>query len=1218
MIIRIREKAAEDNHFAATLSFDGEGDCEFRVASPFSEDEEQNVAWYFERHLQTPYLEGERARLAGESVRAYGEKLFTAVFKDNNAFAQYSGARQSGLENVRFEITGSPAFHKIHWEALADPNLPAPLSVACVFARKAQKLQPIRAQMKASPFIRLLIVSARSGAANDVSYRTIQRPLLETLKNASLRVQADILRPGTFEALSKRLEKKGSGYYHVIHFDAHGAVLTGKQVAGPTQANALAFDHPFGRTPIKPEEAEQAFLFLSGAEIGKYDPVRAADLAALLTARNVPIVILNACQSAQEHGEADESTSLASRLMEAGVQTALAMAYSVTVTAAEIFMETLYKALFETGDLGQAIRTARYELNSRKDRRAYYGMKIALEDWLLPVAYQNSEQKLLTREFTPEESTAWYSRKASPFEEAETTYGFFGRDLDILRIENRMLQKDGNILLVRGMGGAGKTTLLRHLGFWWRETQFVEQVVYFGYDEKAHTRQQILYALAEKLLTPIERVSQFDTLVTIDAQQAFIVDKLRATRHLLILDNLESITGADMAIRNTLPADERTALHNFLRKLRGGQTLILLGSRSEEIWLAPGAFDKNVHDLGGLDPQAASELAEAILKAIEKTTYRKDADFTRLLRLLDGYPLALQVILPNLKHQTPREIIEALQAGDVDFMKNDGKDKTTSILKCIEYGHSNLDAGLQSLLACLMPFAGVYFTGAQEQYIARLKEQPELAELPFGRFDEMRAMAENWGLLKQDEESQIPGYLRLQPTLSYFLTNRSSAPESLPLRRAIETAFRLHYDGFGGQISEMMESKEPQPKQLGQILARIEFENLHRALNLALNAHASLQRPYFALSRYLDSQNDNVRGLQIAEEVRSRIAAYPPEILVGTVGHEMISVVDNVARRYLLLKQYAEAESSYKQALSLLNANTTIGEEPRKKSIASVFHQLGRVAEEQRQWEQAEGYYKQALQIKIDFNDRYSQAGTYHQLGIVAQEQRQWEQAEGYYKQALQISVEFNDRYSQASTYHQLGRVAEEQRQWEQAEGYYKQALQISVEFNDRYSQASTYHQLGSVAEEQRQWEQAEGYYKQALQIKIDFNDRYSQAGTYHQLGIVAQEQRQWEQAEGYYKQALQIKIDFNDRYRQASTFGQLGLLAQEQTQWAEACAYLLQTLSLFVEFGDNHSAVITIRNLAVLWKKGSDARLPEAVADILGMTADEVAALLTRALPAA
>jgi len=79
-------------------------------------------------------------------------------------------------------------------------------------------------------------------------------------------------------------------------------------------------------------------------------------------------------------------------------------------------------------------------------------------------------------------------------------------------------------------------------------------------------------------------------------------------------------------------------------------------------------------------------------------------------------------------------------------------------------------------------------------------------------------------------------------------------------------------------------------------------------------------------------------------------------------------------------------------------------------------------------------------------------AVTYHQLGNVAEEQRQWQQAEQYYQQALQIFIEYNDRYAQASTYHQLGMVAEEQRQWEQAREYFLQALDTYVAYNDTHN----------------------------------------------------------------------------------------------------------------------------------------------------------------------
>ncbi len=61
----------------------------------------------------------------------------------------------------------------------------------------------------------------------------------------------------------------------------------------------------------------------------------------MLIEHRIPIAILNACQSGKQVGASE--TSLGSRLMQAGVQLVLAMGYSVTVSAAELLMKTLYE-----------------------------------------------------------------------------------------------------------------------------------------------------------------------------------------------------------------------------------------------------------------------------------------------------------------------------------------------------------------------------------------------------------------------------------------------------------------------------------------------------------------------------------------------------------------------------------------------------------------------------------------------------------------------------------------------------------------------------------------------------------------------------------------------------------------------------------------------------------------------------------------------------------
>src|SRR5207302_6138505 len=138
----------------------------------------------------------------------------------------------------------------------------------------------------------------------------------------------------------------------------------------------------------------------------------------------------------------------------------------------------------------------------------------------------------------------------------------------------------------------------------------------------------------------------------------------------------------------------------------------------------------------------------------------------------------------------------ALEAGDVSIdTKSDSQDKTESILRCIDYSHSNLSPEVQQLLLCLAPFTSVIWIDYLDNYTSHLRQQPVLATLEFERWPEVLKEAANWGLLIPD--SDIPRFLRLQPIFPYFLRNRLYAPEKAEARSAVETAFREHYDQLG-------------------------------------------------------------------------------------------------------------------------------------------------------------------------------------------------------------------------------------------------------------------------------------------------------------------------------------------------------------------------------------------------------------------------------------
>jgi len=599
IITLCEQRQLAPNQFQATLQVEGGGTYPVTIINPFDERQEARLEWYFEGWLRRPFLNGVTAAQIRDSIPAYGETLFDQVFADRKAYAAYTSLRPQ-LGTVEFVIeSASPEFQALHWEALKDPDLPRPLALDCTMVRRPQQDIVVAATPNPSPTINLLVVTARPGEEKDVNYRTISRPLIEAIQQARVPINVELLRPGTYKALENHLQAKGTGYYHIVHFDAHGGLATFEQIANePPESDTILFKDRYGRSDIKPYTGVKAFLFLEGETPGQSDPVEAQELAHLLTNQGIPVCILNACQSAKqvrqnagvesqepEDGGDDPQlqtlnptiqnpeTSLGSRLMTAGMQMVVAMGYSVSVTAATILMEKLYAELFTQKPLAEAIRLGRRELHNRKTRKGWFNMTVELEDWLLPVVYGNSAVQFDLQRMSPQDEEAYLESLASRYQFSQPTYGFVGRDLEILKIEKLLLRH--NVLLLRGMGGTGKTTLLNYLREWWQTTQFAKDVFYFGYDEKAHTLEQILHEIGKRVYDRFEQAS-FQAMSPA-AQAMKLATLLNSESYVLMLDNLESVTGQELAIQNTLPEVEQAKLRDFLQKLAGGKTRVILG-----------------------------------------------------------------------------------------------------------------------------------------------------------------------------------------------------------------------------------------------------------------------------------------------------------------------------------------------------------------------------------------------------------------------------------------------------------------------------------------------------------------------------------------------------------------------------------------------------------------------------------------------------------------
>ncbi|MEV4640353.1 tetratricopeptide repeat protein [Actinoplanes sp. NPDC049548] len=1163
MLIHVSERSCNsDGSFVARVSFPDGTVHEVTVVDPAVEGDEERLAWYFEEHLRFPFLDQDWHDDAERRLRDYGQRLFGQLF-GGDAAGDYRMLARQGFDGCRLQVTGSAAFHRLHWEALYDPQLPVPTVLRLSVTRRVDSAPPGFVLPPERPTLNILVVTARPDGRTDVGYRTISRPLLDGLRTADRPVVVDLVRPGTWSAVVQQLRAAtklhGSGYYQVVHFDVHGAVTGFAEL----EVGRSAQRYLFGSGQPASFEGERAFLFFETPVEGKAEPVSAQQVADLLAEHRVPVAVLNACQSAKEPAS---EASLAQRLVAAGVPVTVGMAYSVTVSAAQIAMPLLYSGLARGDDPVTAMQTARRSLFDDKARRAYFDQSLELEDWVLPVVFAQREVRLRLAEMSVEQQARFFEREALVGDEPVTEYGFVGRDLDIQAIERRLLiREDRNMLLVKGMAGAGKSTLLQHLGWWWLRTGLVERVFRFSYEDRAWTLDQMIHEIAATLLDKVEQAKL--EMLPAAAQPERIAQLLRARRYLLILDNTESITATPAAIPHALPEPERERLAKFLARLRGGKTLVLFGSREDEPWIGPTTFTDNVHPLPGLDAQAASQLIDAILTRHGGTHHFTDKDqraaLEELTTLLGGYPLPLTVVLPALSTHTPAQVLAELRQGGTDA------DPIGLISQAIEYSHGKLDPTTQNSLLLLAPFTASIPTMALSAYQQLLAVHDVVKHL--GAIDLSAAVAELVRVGLAAPHPQLTDWVQILPVLPYFL--RTRIQQHPDLQDAAQQAHYGLYLALGRQIQQMLISNEPQQRAGGKVAARTEYANLANALDHGLRTRQSIWPIIGAVEEYLDQtkQQDSRRHL-----LDTAIAADRGSDR-DDLRWELAGLQDLAGRVAQEQRRFEQAEAHYRQALDLA---LEFGD---RQNAASTYHRLGVVAQEQRRFEQAETHYRQALDLALEAGDRHGTAGTYHQLGRAAQEQERFEQAEAHYRQALDTFLEFGDRHSAAGTHHQLGTVAQLQGRFEQAEAHYRQALDLALEFSDRYGAAGTYHQLGNLAEEQGRFEQAEAHYRQALDLRLQLGDRYRNAGTYHQLGIVAQQQGRFEQAEAHYRQALDTFLEFGDRHGSILTYHQLGIVEQEQGRFEQAEAHYRQALDLYLEFGDRRGTARTYHQLGIV-----------------------------------
>ncbi|MGH8553337.1 MAG: CHAT domain-containing protein, partial [Methylococcales bacterium] len=267
-----------------------------------------------------------------------------------------------------------------------------------------------------------------------LDHRISALALIQAVENlGEALVKLDILQPTTLPALKAALQRatEENDPYDIVHFDGHG-VYDRKVGLG-----ALCFEDP-----------------KDSNKLGKrlMQLVHAKELAAQLRDSGIPLIVLDACQSARS--SQDPKASVAAKLLEEGIGSVVAMSHSVLVETARRFVEAFYLKLAQGKRVGDAMLAAREALYDDPYRFKVIGAgNLELWDWFVPVLYQDAEDPQLLN-VKPGKDAIGHTQKQRELQLGQLPkppeHSFIGRSRKLLHLE-RLLEQE-NYAVIRGSG----------------------------------------------------------------------------------------------------------------------------------------------------------------------------------------------------------------------------------------------------------------------------------------------------------------------------------------------------------------------------------------------------------------------------------------------------------------------------------------------------------------------------------------------------------------------------------------------------------------------------------------------------------------------------------------------------------------------------------------------------------------------------------------------
>ena len=1130
----------------------------FDFTAPLGPIETGDVRWYLESYFLWPTgVFQERAERIEAQLPQWGKDLYEAALKSESARAALT-AWQNVADDAerRFSVqVDRDAPEGANEEQQADANeaacdlLSLPWELlhddsgylfqgkhAARVRRRLPNRRPQSLAVSDLP-IRILLVSPRPEDEHTsfIDHRSSALPLVEAVESLGELVELTVLTPPTFPALQQALKRAADEKkpFDVVHFDGHGIFDREHGLGG------LCFE-----APQDTQKLQKRAMAL----------VHAEELASVMRAHRIPLVFLDACQTAKT--EEDPTASVAARLLEEGVTSVVAMSHSVLVETARRFVKAFYEELAQGARVGKAMLAGQQKLKGDTYRGKIMGAgELHLQDWFVPVLYQEEVDRQLFTVLLPQavrQLQAKQRRLNLGKLPKPPKHTFIGRSRELLTLE-RLLHEQP-YAVVRGQGGAGKTALAVELARWLVRTERYRRAAFVCMEHYTDVR-AVLDNLGHQLLPEGENwsVAQFP-----DLKQAFqpVERALFDQPTIIVVDNLESVlpdsTGQTPAA--AAPVDELFALCQDL--LNVAPTTRLLFTSREPL---PEPFDHRGREvvLGALSREDAIELVSQVMAQEGLTPVPVDPGGTsqEIIDLVEAahcHARALVLLAREVSRRGVRTTTENLHQLMSYLHQKYPDDREKSLYASVELSLRRLSPEAQERIKGL----GVFHGGAEIRLLAHVLDVDadaarnlaiELIEVGLGedmgyghlRFD---PALPPYLLGKMDEEEGeqlrarwAEGMMQLTNFLYEQLSQDAQLSAQLTLLELPNLLALLDWIqdkatpegvvGLAGKMESLLE-------YLGRPQAFAQMISVRERATQALGewSHARYSAEIRSIDRLLDSTNLQ-SAYTAAQQLQQRCLSEGEDAYQGAnydiaYAHwELGRVLKNIGAAEAALQPLAEAQERFQV---LADAGNTSAEGMGSAAITEsgdCLRNLGRLDE-------AVAVYEEAIKRDEKLDRARDVAVGKGQLGTVRMLQERYADALEIYEEARDIFKNLGEPNSVATIWHQIGMVHKRARQFEQAEQAYRQSLAIYVQQKDRAHEAGSLGELGNLYDAMERLEEATTFYRQATDIYVELQDLINEGRARNNLANTLLKLQRYDEA----RRELHRAIDCKKPYGHAAT----------------------------------------------------------------------------------